>query len=46
MDFNMLDSALLALQNFVDLKIMFFLMCGVLIGLILGVIPGLGGLTG
>jgi TctA family transporter len=46
MDFDMMDSAFLALQNFADLKIIFFLVCGVFIGLILGVIPGLGGLTG
>ena len=42
----MIESGLEALSHFTELKILMFLTLGVIIGLVLGVIPGLGGLTG
>ena len=42
----MIESGLEALTHFTELKILLFLTFGVVIGLVLGVIPGLGGLTG
>jgi len=42
----MIESGIEALSHFTELKILMFLTLGVIIGLVLGVIPGLGGLTG
>ena len=46
MEADMLGSAILAFQNMASLERLGFLAFGVLIGLVLGVIPGLGGLVG
>ncbi|MGZ0246349.1 MAG: tripartite tricarboxylate transporter permease, partial [Alphaproteobacteria bacterium] len=46
MEVDMLGSAILAFQNMANLERLGFLSFGVLIGLVLGVIPGLGGLVG
>jgi TctA family transporter len=46
MEADMLGSAILAFQNMASLERLGFLSFGVLIGLVLGVIPGLGGLVG
>ena len=46
MEVDMLGSAIQAFQNMADLERLGFLSFGVLIGLVLGVIPGLGGLVG
>lgn len=46
MEADMLGSAVLAFQNMANLERLGFLFFGVLIGLVLGVIPGLGGLVG
>ena len=46
MEFDMLGSAILAFQNMANIERLGFLFFGVLIGLVLGVIPGLGGLVG
>jgi len=46
MEVDMLGSAILAFQNMASLERLGFLSFGVLIGLVLGVIPGLGGLVG
>ncbi len=42
----MLEAAVTAWQNLMDLERMGFLVAGVLMGLSLGAIPGLGGLVG
>ena len=46
MEVDMLGSAVLAFNNMMSLERLGFLSFGVLIGLVLGVIPGLGGLVG
>jgi TctA family transporter len=46
MEADMLGSAILAFQNMANIERLGFLFFGVLIGLVLGVIPGLGGLVG
>lgn len=46
MEFDMLGNAVQAAENMVSLERLGFLSFGVLIGLVLGVIPGLGGLVG
>ena len=46
MEVDLFGSAILAFQNIVSLERLGFLSFGVLIGLMLGVIPGLGGLVG
>ena len=46
MEVDMLGSAILAFNNMMSLERLGFLSFGVLIGLVLGVIPGLGGLVG
>ena len=46
MEIDMLGNALQAAQNMASLERLGFLSFGVLIGLVLGVIPGLGGLVG
>ncbi len=46
MEVDMLGNAIEAFQNMADLHRLGFLSFGVLIGLVLGVIPGLGGLVG
>lgn len=46
MEADMLGSAILAFQNMASIERLGFLFFGVLIGLVLGVIPGLGGLVG
>lgn len=46
MEADMLGSAILAFQNMASIERLGFLSFGVLIGLVLGVIPGLGGLVG
>ena len=46
MEVDMLGSAIEAFQNMASLERLGFLSFGVLIGLVLGVIPGLGGLVG
>ena len=46
MEVDMLGNAIEAFQNMADLNRLGFLTFGVLIGLVLGVIPGLGGLVG
>ena len=46
MEFDMLGNAIQAAQNMASFERLGFLSFGVLIGLILGVIPGLGGLVG
>lgn len=46
MEADMLGSAVLAFQNMANIERLGFLFFGVLIGLVLGVIPGLGGLVG
>ena len=46
MDFEIFGSMFSALQGMFAFEIMMYLFAGVLCGLILGVIPGLGGLTG
>ncbi len=46
MEFDMLGNAIQAAQNMASLERLGFLSFGVLIGLVLGVIPGLGGLVG
>lgn len=46
MEFDMLGNAIEAAQNMASLERLGFLSFGVLIGLVLGVIPGLGGLVG
>lgn len=46
MEVDMLGSAGLAFQNMMNLERLGFLSFGVVIGLVLGVIPGLGGLVG
>ncbi len=46
MEFDMLGNAVQAAQNMASLERLGFLSFGVLIGLVLGVIPGLGGLVG
>ena len=46
MEADMLGSAVLAFQNMANIERLGFLFFGVIIGLVLGVIPGLGGLVG
>jgi TctA family transporter len=46
MEVDMLGNAILAFNNMMSLERLGFLSFGVLIGLVLGVIPGLGGLVG
>ena len=46
MELDMLGNAILAFNNMMSLERLGFLSFGVLIGLVLGVIPGLGGLVG
>ena len=46
MEVDMLGSAILAFQNMASVERLGFLFFGVIIGLVLGVIPGLGGLVG
>lgn len=46
MEVDMLGSAIVAFNNMMSLERLGFLSFGVLIGLVLGVIPGLGGLVG
>lgn len=46
MEYDMLGNAIEAFHNMINLERMGFLTFGVLIGLVLGVIPGLGGLVG
>ena len=46
MEFDMLANAVQAAENMASLERLGFLFFGVLIGLVLGVIPGLGGLVG
>ena len=46
MEVDMLASAIEAFHNMASLERLGFLSFGVIIGLVLGVIPGLGGLVG
>src|SRR5262249_43876477 len=46
MEFDVLHAALAALDRMRDPVLLFWLSCGVVMGLVLGILPGIGGLSG